>query len=474
MSESEEKSYLAIKESEIIEAVGDAFRNWYKDDLQYSPLLPLRIVQRAIPAQMGEASELGKKLAVKTVLQLIMDQLKEELKKPRNVIELVEKRYIEKLSLEKTSGLFFRSVPTVARNQNDAFKLVGERLIQLEEEAAEEIAQAQEQELPKPSYTKLFGVNEAVNTLCQRVLDDENYHLIALNGIGGIGKTSLAREVAREVIRTFHFKRVIWITISQDAQSMNRSVNALYKHFISQLAQALFPKMDGVPVEQQEALIWPVLKETPYLIVIDNLEVEEEVTELVEQLKGLVQPTKILFGSRARPSQPIVYCHDVTDIPRDDAYDFLRFLTKNGNVEHLEKKTFTQIYDVVGGNPLALQLVISLLRYYPLGEILPAIEQGSNDAVLGIYRRIYERLWVKLSGDSKKILMLFAMSEVNTAVDGEFLQAGVKLEDTSFWNAVRELRYNSLLNYHGASAERTYTIHRITETFVLRDVAQLF
>ena len=177
--------------------------------------------------------------------------------------------------------------------------------------------------------------------------------------------------------------------------------------------------------------------------------------------------------AHGRP-QPIVYCHDVTDIPRDDAYDFLRFLTKNGNIEYLAKKTFTQIYDVVGGNPMALQLVISLLRHYPLGEILPAIEQGSNDAVLGIYRRIYERLWVKLSSNAKKILMLFAMSEVDTAVDGEYLKSGVKLEPASFWDAVRELRYNSLLNYHGISSERTYSIHRITETFVLKDVAQLF
>ena len=302
MNKPDKKSHLPIEESEIIEAVGDAFRNWYKDDLQYSPLLQLRVVQKAIPAQMGETSELGKKLAVKTVLQLIMDQLKEEIKKPRNVIEIVEKRYIEKLSLEKASELFFRSVPTIARNQNDGAKLIGERLIELETEAADEIAQAQEYELPKPSYTKLFGVNEAVNTLCQRVLDDENYHLIALNGIGGIGKTSLAREVAREIIRTFHFKQVIWITISQDAQSMNRSANALYNHFISQLTQALLPSFDRVPTKQQEKMIWPILKENPYLIVIDNLEVEEEVTELVEQLKGLVQPTKILFGSRARPS----------------------------------------------------------------------------------------------------------------------------------------------------------------------------
>ena len=331
-------SSLNIDEAKLKTAVSKSFRNWHKEDWNDPLLLSLRTVQDELTSQPSQQSDdsnqVGKKLAVKTVLQRALDVLDIQNKDLYNILK---NRFIQDRTLEQTREILHKSIPTIARNQNVAYDLIVKILIRFESEAADKIIQKQELLLPKPSYTHLFGIESTRKTLSQLILDDENYHLVALNGIGGIGKTSLARAIASDIVATLHFERVLWITISQDAHSMSRSTSALYSNFISQLAPELLPKIQAMPTEQLEKLIWPILKATPYLIVIDNLEIEGEITELVEQLKGLVQPTKILFGSRARPSQPMVYCHDVTDISYEDAYEFVRYLIRNGNFEPLAK-----------------------------------------------------------------------------------------------------------------------------------------
>jgi len=56
--------------------------------------------------------------------------------------------------------------------------------------------------LPVP-LTSLIGREQEIETLCQ-LLHRPNVHLVTITGLGGVGKTSLALQVAHELSDTFH------------------------------------------------------------------------------------------------------------------------------------------------------------------------------------------------------------------------------------------------------------------------------
>jgi putative protein kinase ArgK-like GTPase of G3E family len=39
---------------------------------------------------------------------------------------------------------------------------------------------------------------------------------VTLTGIGGIGKSSLANAAVRQVIRHFHYDRIIWLSLTRN------------------------------------------------------------------------------------------------------------------------------------------------------------------------------------------------------------------------------------------------------------------
>src|SRR5690606_21474538 len=63
-----------------------------------------------------------------------------------------------------------------------------------------------------------------------------------------------------------------------------------------------------------------------------------------------------------------------------------------------------QIYSVVGGNPLALKLVISLLDLLPLSQVLAAISRSQAGAIEEMYMKIYRQTWQHLSPHARQLL----------------------------------------------------------------------
>jgi len=51
--------------------------------------------------------------------------------------------------------------------------------------------------LPHPSYMRLFGVERVLTQLRKRLDDRTDHWLLCVDGLGGLGKTAVAREGAR-------------------------------------------------------------------------------------------------------------------------------------------------------------------------------------------------------------------------------------------------------------------------------------
>src|SRR5690606_10618697 len=65
-----------------------------------------------------------------------------------------------------------------------------------------------------------------------------------------------------------------------------------------------------------------------------------------------------------------------------------------------------KIYEVVGGNPLALKLIIGQLRFYSLSSVLSRFAAKKlTETNEGIFDYIFREIWESLDDNSKTILI---------------------------------------------------------------------
>jgi tetratricopeptide (TPR) repeat protein len=153
----------------------------------------------------------------------------------------------------------------------------------------------------------------------ERLLHDEPYAVV--RGQGGAGKTTLAAELARWLVRVGRFRRAAFVSLEQytDARSV-----------LDSLGQQLLPEGENWSVAQYPDLkqaLQPVeraLSDRPTIIVLDNMESilpdrigqlspdaeqlkEEQLKELFELCRKLLEAdaaTRIVFTSRERLPAP--------------------------------------------------------------------------------------------------------------------------------------------------------------------------
>ena len=108
-----------------------------------------------------------------------------------------------------------------------------------------------------------FGRSPEIATLKQYILQDR-CRLVALLGMGGIGKTSLAIKTARLIDRQFEF--IIWRSL-RNTPSVEKILEDLIQFFSQQQQQDLPNSLD-----QKISLLLQHLRSSRCLLILDNLE----------------------------------------------------------------------------------------------------------------------------------------------------------------------------------------------------------
>ena len=364
------------------------------------------------------------------------------------------------------------SLDRMNHKQREAIGYLANVLWEMECRAISDVVDRLLVKLPPTTHQTLYGFADMIDSLTKRLLQKSCW-ILAIVGIGGIGKTAAADAMARQLIYTGRFEELIWLRYeNQIGHHDNQNPKSW---LIFQLAQALGGvAANCVDDETRLFYIRKQIKEFPHLIIIDNLEEKEQGSGLLDLLNDLCNPTKFILTSRAQiPTSLIAYSHKLGELQEKFVAELLLGEADISGLfqgdDQLTRDDVLRIYRVVGGNPLALKLVLGLLQLISLDQVLTNLQYSPKDEIEKMYHRIYWQHWQSLNNSAKSLLLAMPLVAQSGGTI-EVIQQIAEVPTDQFLVCLNELFRLSLLEVRGTVREKRYGIHRLTESFLKTDI----
>ena len=457
-----------MTQDELKTAVHAALRAWTEQSSNGNSFLETLLLVRLQREKIKGSSPTAHRLAANQVLLDGIDALRIQ---NEASADLLVARFLDGEKLQGIAYKLHMSIDQVKRRQREA--IAGLAQIIWEQETAVRAQQAHhfKAQIMPASYTQLFGIQEKQRDLVQLLVESDEHWIAALVGIGGIGKTALADAVVREVVNHFVFEQVVWVRLDKIAGDTTPEDN--WNRLLSQLAEKLSLDAAATSSSEKYTQLRQLLKTVPSLIVIDNLESEAETAFIVERLHDMTNPSKFILTTRVRlPEMSAVLRVSLEELSQTHSFQLIKNHAQSIGLAELkdaEGDLLQPIYDVIGGNPLALKLVVGLAEVLPLPQILANPVSVQHQAIESMYRHIYWQSWHSLSENGRILLEMMPMAADIGMTPAQMLVIS-SLDEQHLWTAISELANRSLLEVRGSAWERRYGIHRLTETFLRTEI----
>jgi len=402
--------------------------------------------------------------------------------------ELITLRWVDGHPVAYVARHFYTSDSNIFPLQKKAFAQLTATLQHLEREAWAAQQTHLYARLEAPTNSRLVGLDQQIDQISSVLSTPASPWIVAIEGLGGIGKTTLADAIVRHAIKYHLFDEVGWVTARQQRLNVGGHMGIAPAPALTaeMLVELLAHQLLGAQVvhaqsshEQLLATLTRHLKEVAHLIVIDNLETVLDLDVLLPTLQELANPTKFVLTSRtALFDIPNVYHFRLSELGNDDALALIRQEIKTSNLATMaacEESELQEIINVVGGNPLALRLVVGQTHIHALDQILTQLRtaklaMGQGDPIENLYTYIYRHAWQSLTEEERDVLLIMLL--VNP--DGDELATiaevgGQPMEKVS--HKLNRLVTLNLIDVHGTTAnQRSYRIHSLTRTFLDDDI----
>ncbi|NJN83090.1 MAG: AAA family ATPase [Caldilineaceae bacterium] len=365
----------SVEPPNLARNVRQALKQWHGPSHSASPLADLYLFRQAERTAHTNPRQVTN--------QLLLNAIEVLRQTHESAAHLLQKRFLDLMSIIQLANQLNVAESTVYGMQREAIDLLTDTVRNLEQAASAAQKALLEQRLPAATYVHLIGVDEQLAHLLPLLTAPQPPWVVAIAGIGGIGKTSLAQALTRHSIQHALFDEVGWVSAQQSRLTAGGVIQAVEKPtitatmLIEKLLQQLMPDVifaTGAAVEKMLAALRTRLKATPHLIVIDNLETLADVESLLPTLQDLANPTKFILTSRkSLYIEPAIYHFLVPELSERDALKLIRQEAQWSNLPVLAESSdevLKPIYQTVGGNPLALRLVVGQTHIHTLESIL--------------------------------------------------------------------------------------------------------
>lgn len=349
--------------------------------------------------------------------------------------------------------------------------------------------------IPPKNYHELIGRQDKLDEIMSALREPANKPVIAITGLGGIGKTALAREVVDRSLEEELFECIVWTSYKTEQfvgeritpiESADNSFGELLSEIGRQCHPEHIPRMAAgqkragdiarLSPDQRKAAVKKLLNKKPVLIVLDNLETIRETENLVANVLEISGRSKILITSRHLVNHERVYNLQLRGLSEDAGVTFLREESQQRGIEIVAqagRSILVNIHVVTGGAPLAMKLVIGQMSRLPVEVVLDTLKAASSQGQdYAIYRFIYRYSWGML--DKQARMVLVDMSEFPPLTGGavEDVESISQVAGPAFWPAMDQLVRLSLVDKLGKLGNERFALHPLTQYFIRSDITR--
>jgi len=323
-----------------------------------------------------------------------------------------------------------------------------------------------------PYVEQLYGREQECATLRHWLVED-TCRLVALIGIGGVGKTSVASVLANLVKPSFTY--IFWRSM-QNAPAFSVLVADCIR-LLSDQQQVAVPG----DIEQQIALLLHYLQERRCLIVLDNMEsVMQEGSRsgeyraecvgygrLLQRIGETDHQSCILLTSREKPrevallegSASATRVLALTGVGQKAGKELLADAGLFGTDE-----TWARFIHLYAGNPLALKLAAEPVRELFAGDLARFLQEGG--AVFGDIYDLLEQQFQRLSAQEQELLYWLAIEREAVSLEDMYKDLVYPVAKGTFLEVLKSLRRRSMIEPQGNG---TFTLQPVIMEYVTAD-----
>jgi tetratricopeptide (TPR) repeat protein len=357
------------------------------------------------------------------------------------------------LSMHELAGQVNQDERTLRRRQKRGINLLTRVLVGLEQHTREQEAYLRQRlALPATHPPVFFGNPSLLSTVEQIVTQSKPPRHLVLCGPAGIGKTTLALNVAHSLIETQTFDDLLWVDLTEH--------DRIATDIVSKIVQGLNLPEDSAASPRETLRGYLVAHLT--LLIIDNAETLLEDSEQASQIFQILDAASVIMTSRITlPRRLLVHQITLPELTQDEAFHFLEYISAQEASSEKSPVDFDASWGKVGGNPLALILLQRAMNKLPADV---ALHGTSLDHLHHIY-------WNRLPAYSRGIWIL-PLFFTPDGVPYHTIPELVDWDEETIHRALGTLTEAGLLSPHWHNQEIHYGLHRVTRSFLIAYVQQ--
>lgn len=251
------------------------------------------------------------------------------------------------------------------------------------------------QNLPAREYTTFVGRTREIARLTELLSYQHSAHLISVDGIGGVGKTTLVVEVAYRCLEVSlntrantdtssfpAFEAIIFTSAKQNhLTSIGFLPRLIYQRTLRDICREIarnfeFAEINNLPLQEQIGVIRHKLSQTRTLLIVDNLETIEDKQDVLSFLYDLPPTVKVVITTR---EQTLFVPIRLNSLPKEHGLRLIQHEAKEKNID-LTTIESQQLYEAVSGVPAAMIYAIGQMSAgYLFEDVLQLIKRPEGD-----------------------------------------------------------------------------------------------
>jgi hypothetical protein len=310
---------------------------------------------------------------------------------------------------------------------------------------------------PKP-----FG--DVLDALRQRTA------MVVVHSLGGMGKTSLAREVAAHCIQADSesptFDCAVWVTDRDQPGHTNLGV------VLDEIARTLGydSLLDRNELDKRRG-IEQILRSQRVLLVVDNFETIGD-NALLNWLLKLPEPSKVLITTREyrREYRNGTWPIELSGFNNDEAELFVHQRLRHLRLDQVtyDRIQIRNLIEVTGGNPKAMEMALGNLKHarHTLQQVIDDLRSAHGE----IFGLLFESNWSLLDEATRRVLLAATLFRPSAAQ--EALAATADVRTNTFQRALDQLVDLSLLDIWQKDLDHKprYALHPLVRAFATAEM----